>query len=256
MSVISQGRHSDRIRKIALVAALIVGLCSCKETLHDGCIQGSSKLELDDPYPPNAVIIPAGSYALGCNNGTICIANRSRIVISKRFAIDRRAVIVSEFARCVSQGACSEATSGIRTSGDPFEVSVVAFGEAREYCRWRRGHLASSNEWEIAARGNTGRMYPWGDTWDVAMAPRAKNWAKSGDVSIRYPVPCSNPKAISVFGVQDMSANVSEYVETESGVALRGYALDQQHDPTKLSVVEMHAVDGASIAAFRCAYSI
>ena len=42
--------------------------------------------------------------------------------------------------------------------------------EAEMYCESRGIRLATSREWELAARGTDGRIYPWGDQFDEARA--------------------------------------------------------------------------------------
>jgi formylglycine-generating enzyme required for sulfatase activity len=93
-------------------------------------------------------------------------------------------------------------------------VVAVSWEDARRYCAWRtetsgRAHrLPTEAEWEKAARGPDGLLYPWGDKWD----PTYCNTAEGG-LEEMAPVG-SYPQGASPYGVLGMAGNVWEWTSS------------------------------------------
>jgi iron(II)-dependent oxidoreductase len=92
----------------------------------------------------------------------------------------------------------------------------VSWGDAANYCAWKYrngGGLPTEVEWEAAARGIAGRVYPYGD----ASNPAAANTASANR---HGPVPVGSfPRGKTPEGIQDLSGNVWEWTRS----AMSGY---------------------------------
>jgi len=107
---------------------------------------------------------------------------------------------------------------------DDLPVTFVLKSEAEEYCRWADRRLPVNAEWEKAARGIDGRVYPWGNEFSDE---RANINRRVGQASTNNAANCqpplaggskgkrpggSFPKGASPYGCQDMAGNVWEWV--------------------------------------------
>jgi len=197
----------------------------------------------------------------------------------RAFALDRVEVSVERYQSCVAAGACTNSAFHSETASlvadasfdelcnarhaerAQHPINCVDRRQARAYCAWIGKRLPSEAEWDFAARGADGRLYPWGDH-----APDSCEMAVVSGLCERKPEPTRpvgsrSDKALSPFGVADLSGNVWEWVADDASSAgvgvLRGggwdYPAERATGQARLTVPEARAdvSDG-----FRCALTL
>jgi len=185
--------------------------------------------EITDPKGVTMRLVPAGEFTMGSE--TYDDEKPIHQVYLDAYYMDKYEMTNALYETCVSAGVCDppqQTSSYTHTSyyGDSqyadYPVIYVDWNQATTYCEWRGARLPTEAEWEKAARGTDGRVYPWGNEWDVR-STRRLNFSDKNDptgasdtvaddgYADTAPVG-SYPNGISPYGLYDMAGNVWEWV--------------------------------------------
>jgi sulfatase modifying factor 1 len=202
-------RTATRSTRMLLVAVLVLAV------LPLGSLTATPPAQELDPVP--MITIPAGAFLMGTPEGQ----GREdewpqRSVYLDAFMIDQVEVTNERYMRFVK-------ATGHRTPPNPYgtgplqsiqgiehlPVVQTTWYDAKTYCGWAGKRLPTEAEWEKAARGTDGRLYPWGN--DPPTAKRANFDREWEDEQTLHAVG-TLPGGDSPYGVKDMAGNAREWV--------------------------------------------
>jgi formylglycine-generating enzyme required for sulfatase activity len=171
------------------------------------------------------VFVPAGAFLLGSNAADPegRSSEQPQLEVSlPAFWIDQTEVTNGMFSQCVGEGGCSgEVLDNTITRNNyysdlsfgEFPVVNVNWKQATDYCVWAGRHLPTEAEWEKAARGPEGALYPWGDSDpgcdELNFANPGPGQGQCAEDTLRVG---SFPDGASPYGALDMAGNVWEWV--------------------------------------------
>jgi Uncharacterized conserved protein len=201
--------RSTQFNRMTMV---IITVLAPMQSLAGEALSGTKE---SDPVP--MVMIPAGEFLMGNPEGKGRDDERpQRSVYLDEFAIDQVEVTNERYMAFVK-------SIGHRTPPNPYgtgslqsikgieQLPVVqtTWYDAKAYCTWAKKRLPTEAEWEKAARGTDGRMYPWGNDPPTM---RHANFDREWDEERTLHVVGSLPEGDSPYGVKDMAGNAREWV--------------------------------------------
>jgi hypothetical protein len=156
---------------------------------------------------------------------------------------------------------------------DGHPAVAVSWWSAYAFARSEGKRLPTSLEWEAAARGFDGRLFPWGDEVDVSVVNCADSWSDHplityaawreehdrGRLAEALPGPVdAHPGNTSPFGVRELGGNVWEWTSTvlddRNEAVVCGGSFDNPYRAVQASAKGAYRRRGASsVVGFRCA---
>ena len=174
--------------------------------------QSNEKTASAQSQEPSMVLVPAGEFTMGNPTGDTDEQPAHQVYLDA-FSIDRYEVSVGQYAAFL-QATGVNSPSDWKTMNQPSNqkrpVANIDWADAVAYCKWVGKRLPTEAEWEKAARGTDGRLYPWGNE---APTPLHANYGETGLNNHGESVPVGTlEEGKSPYGTYDMAGNVWEWV--------------------------------------------
>jgi formylglycine-generating enzyme required for sulfatase activity len=191
----------------------MLALVGCREARHPNQATGA---------PEGMVFVPAGPFPMGRDDGPED-ERPARTVHVDAFSIDRTEVTNAQYK------ALCDSTRHLYPNNPAWDIHYfvdkpdspvinITWEQAKSYCEWAGKQLPTEAQWEKAARGAEGRIYPWGNEYIAGRANMASpaaagpdSSAPDGDAYYRAAPVGSFPEGASPYGALDMAGNVWEW---------------------------------------------
>lgn len=186
----------------------LLGRTSDEQSVSNPSSETNSNNQLTPPE--GMVYVPGGQFLMGSDSGDEYERPAHNVTV-KPYFIDTFEVTCQDYKSFID-------ASGHRlppgwdngTFPDGFArrpVTGVNWDDAVAYAIWSNKRLPTEEEWEFAARGTDGRIYPWGNEWKEGMANANK--VNSGMVDVG-----TYKDGHSPFGSYDMVGNAWEWTSS------------------------------------------
>ncbi len=158
--------------------------------------------------PQEMVLIPSGAFMMGENFSKKSLGPRHKVSLDDYY-MDRYHVTNAHYQVFVDATRRLPPPHWFGTQYPPAKanhpVSFVSWFDAEAYCRWAGKRLPTEAEWEKAARGTDGRMFPWGTAYEKLRANIYQEGYKDTTPVDRF------PEGKSPYGIYDMAGNLFQW---------------------------------------------
>ncbi len=204
--------------KIIINLIFIFFLINCKNFYYNNSYANCRKKIHNVDYSKMSCI-PAGNFIMGYNGLSkeedtgkdIQDTYPEHVVYLDSYWIDKYEVTYSEYQECVHNGFCFPAKPNYAGFSNPDQPMLgVSWYDADRYCKWKNKRLPTEAEWEKAARGEKGEIFPWGSSSiNCNLAIIKENNKKGCGKETTWNVGSRGPYRYDIY---DMAGNSWEWV--------------------------------------------
>ena len=156
------------------------------------------------------MLVPSGPFIFGYDSAES--PNPKQTITLDRYYVDETEVSNDDYKRFCEATGHTPPVSADYAFHPELPVADVSLEDARAYAAWAGKRLPTEQEWEKAARGTDGRVYPWGSAPWTDDIPR-----------VLQPVRSLESRK-SPYGAQNMAGNVFEWTAARFPAGQREFA--------------------------------
>ena len=151
------------------------------------------------------VLVPAGEFEMGDGQDSNCPKHR---VVLDAYYLGLYCVTNRQYKKFVEETGHRAPDNNRWQQSDLSDhpVTDVSWDDATAYAKWAGCTLPTEAQWEKAARGPKGFIYPWGNEWDEKKCRNSDN--KGSEQTCRV---YDYPEGVSGYGIYNQSGNVWEW---------------------------------------------
>lgn len=186
-------------------------------------LQKHYPLTIKSPIQIELIRIPRGEFFMGSNEeydeNSIDREHPLHSVDLPEFSIGKNLITNTQYNIFLKASSYQKPPDWDKTflliEKENYPVTNISWYDAMAFCEWmsaqtgKKFTLPSEAEWEKAARGIDGRIYPWGNTWNDAFCN-----TNTSQIQTVTPVGKYSPNGDSPFGCTDMAGNVWEWTRS------------------------------------------
>jgi formylglycine-generating enzyme required for sulfatase activity len=233
---------------------------------QEGPLVPSVEEPLAADAPDDMVLVPGGRYLFAVGDAAPAYVDVAP------FLLDRRPVTCgewAEFCRDTQTAPPSYWPQPLQWEPDPDNLTPemraapvveVSLDDAARYAAWKGKRLPTEVEWELAARGFDGRLWPWGHEFDAAKA--GSGWQEPWAEREPPPLTAVHPRAVSPFGVVGLglawewTSTLAHVIDAGTPVwVVRGGAWRDRVEPPTLVNRSFEQAPARDVT-FRCARDV
>ena len=261
---------------------------ACREGMDTHTVEPSPNTITTQKDSAVMVFVPAGDFLMGTSDADIELYKEifplrnisrfdnerpQRTVYVDAFYIDQLEVTNQQYKQFLTEtGYVTKQYLDYPPHNiDNQPAVVLEWSDAAAYAEWAGKRLPTEAEWEKAARGTDGRIWPWGNVWDPTKLSGNDGTGLIDGYKLTAPVG-QFPQGASPYGALDMAGNLWEWVsdwykedyyddapymnpkgpETGDGHVLKGGSWAENLDFTRCAN-RSGGNPGSLIRGFRCA---